>query len=52
MQATLRSLEGRIDVERHEQSARLPRHPGPLVARCLLYLRTFSGRSIPEGYEP
>ena len=56
MQATWRSLDGRIDPERYEQvraflviqekEARWWRDA------CLLYFQTFSRRPIPEGYEP
>jgi alpha-glucuronidase len=55
MQATWRSLEGRIDRERYEQveaflaiqeqEARWWRDA------CVLYFQTFSGRPLPEGYE-
>jgi alpha-glucuronidase len=55
MQATWRSLEGRVDAERYaqvrafleiqEQEARWWRDA------CLLYFQTFSNRPIPEGYE-
>ncbi len=55
MQATWRSLEGRVDAERYgevrsflaiqEKEARWWRDA------CVLYFQTFSGRPLPEGYE-
>ena len=55
MQATWRSLEGRVDAERYdevraflaiqEKEARWWRDA------CVLYFQTFSGRPIPAGYE-
>jgi alpha-glucuronidase len=55
MQATWRTVEGRVDAERYdevraflsiqEQEARWWRDA------CVLYFQTFSGRPIPDGYE-
>ncbi|HEX9188416.1 MAG TPA: alpha-glucuronidase, partial [Vicinamibacteria bacterium] len=55
MQATWRSLEGRVDAGRYdevrsflaiqEKEARWWRDA------CVLYFQTFSGRPLPEGYE-
>jgi alpha-glucuronidase len=55
MQAAWKSLEGRVDAERFEQvraflaiqenEARWWRDA------CVLYLQTFSGKAIPDGYE-
>ena len=55
MQATWRSLEGRVDAERYdevraflaiqEKEARWWRDA------CVLYFQTFSDRPIPAGYE-
>jgi alpha-glucuronidase len=54
MQATWRSLEGRVDAERYaqvrvflaiqEKEARWWRDA------CVLYFQTFSGKPIPAGY--
>jgi alpha-glucuronidase len=55
MQATWKSLEGRIDAERYEQ-ARAFLAIQEKEARwwrdaCVLYFQTFSGKPIPDGYE-
>jgi alpha-glucuronidase len=55
MQATWRSLEGRVDVERYEQVraflAIQEKEARWWRDACVLYFQTFSGRPLPEGYE-
>ena len=55
MQATWRSVEAWVDPERYEQ-VRAFLEIQEKEARwwrdaCVLYFPTFSGRSLPEGYE-
>jgi alpha-glucuronidase len=55
MQATWRSLEGRVDAERYEETraflAIQEKEARWWRDACVLYFQTFSGRPIPEGYE-
>ena len=56
MRETWRSLEGKIDSGRYEQVraflAIQEKEARWWRDACLLYFQTFSGRPIPEGYEP
>jgi alpha-glucuronidase len=55
MQATWKSLEGRVDRERHEETraflAIQEKEARWWRDACVLYFQTFSGKEIPEGYE-
>jgi alpha-glucuronidase len=55
MQATWRSLEGRVDGERYEQVraflAIQEKEARWWRDACVLYFQTFSGKPIPAGYE-
>lgn len=55
MQATWRSLEGRVDAERYEQVraflAIQEKEARWWRDACVLYFQTFSGKPIPAGYE-
>jgi alpha-glucuronidase len=55
MQATWRSLEGRIDAERYEQIraflAIQEKEARWWRDACVLYFQTFSGKPIPDTYE-
>ncbi len=56
MQADWRSLEGRVDPERHDQVraflAIQEREARWWRDACLLYFQTFSKRPLPQGVEP
>jgi alpha-glucuronidase len=55
MQATWKSLQGRVDPERYEETraflAIQEKEARWWRDACVLYFQTFSGRPIPEGYE-
>ncbi len=55
MQATWKSLEGRVDAERYEQVraflAIQEKEARWWRDACVLYFQTFSGKPIPDGYE-
>ena len=55
MQATWKSLEGRLDAERYEQVraflAIQEKEARWWRDACVLYFQTFSGQPIPEGHE-
>jgi alpha-glucuronidase len=55
MQATWKSLDGRLDAERYEQIraflAIQEKEARWWRDACVLYFQTFSGKPIPDGYE-
>jgi alpha-glucuronidase len=55
MQATWKSLQGRVDPERYEETraflAIQEKEARWWRDACVLYFQTFSGKPIPEGYE-
>ena len=56
MQATWRSLEGRVDPERYEETraflAIQEKEARWWRDACVLYFQSLSGRPLPAGYEP